>query len=160
MNTTQNRKSGECIVCACIHVRTLIQSKVFSHPAGTGSRTGTFSTSHMIAGAALIPSAHASAAASIIFVCGLLAPRWNSSNRDGVRKAKAHPMSSKNDVQRSVRIMIADPVQFFEAARQPKSYTQRLIEEFVSYDSAPLNKTILPLPEQTMPPPTPTPTLR
>jgi len=49
----------------------------------------------MIAGAAFIPSAHASAFSGVvpsIFVYGLMAPRWNS-NRDGARKAKAHPMS-------------------------------------------------------------------
>lgn len=49
----------------------------------------------MIAGAAFIPSAHASAFSAVvpsIFVYVLMAPRWNS-NRDGARKAKAHPVS-------------------------------------------------------------------
>ena len=87
---------------------------LFAYPSGMGSRRGMFSTSHMMAGAAFFPSAHASAvccaAASdiiIIFeetVSSLLVEETISRRRsaardDNERNAKAQPMDCNHGRQ-------------------------------------------------------------
>ena len=69
-------------------------SQFSSYPSGIESRRGTFSTSHMMAGAAFFPSAHASAFCSAAAARGIIAvlttPRlWINVWYCNIRNAKA-----------------------------------------------------------------------